>query len=299
MMMKRSIGVVLLMASTVAWAGAKVKVVTSTSDLAEFVRVVGGDRVEVDFIVRGTQNPHFVEVKPSYMMKMKSAQAFFMIGMQMEPWAPQIIDGSRNADLMIIDCSRDVTKMEVPTGKVDASQGDVHPYGNPHYWLDPENVRVILNEITEGLSKLSPADRAYFQANADTYVKDLELAMKGWKKTLEPFRGRTLITYHTSFSYFANRFGLEIAGYVEPKPGIAPTPSHVTDLIDRMKTQRIRVIGVEQFYEQSIPSSLARSTGAALVRLSTAVGGLDGTDSYKSLIDYNVRTLADAFKQNP
>jgi ABC-type Zn uptake system ZnuABC Zn-binding protein ZnuA len=286
-------------AAVSVWAGAKVKVVTSTSDLAEFVRVVGGNRVEVDFIVRGTQNPHFVEVKPSYMMKLKSAQIFIMVGMQMEPWASQIIDGSRNANLMIIDCSRDIVKMEVPPGKVDASQGDVHPFGNPHYWLDPENVRVILNEIVDALAKVSPGDREYFRANADAYTKDLASSLKEWKKALEPFRGRTLITYHTSFSYFANRFGLEIAGYVEPKPGIPPSPSHVTELIQRMKSHSIRVIGVEQFYEQSIPSSLARTTGAALVRLATAVGGLDGTNTYKNLIEYNVRTLATAFRENP
>ena len=294
--MKRILWTLIVAALAMSSVQAKIKVVASTTDLAEFVRIVGGDRVEVDFIVRGTQNPHFVEVKPSYMMKMRSAQAFVMIGMQMEPWAPQIIDGSRNTNLLVIDCSKDVTKMEVPPGKVDASQGDVHPFGNPHYWMDPENVHTILNEIAEGLGSLSAGDKEYFHANVESFARELAKKQTEWARIIAPFRGRMLITYHTSFSYFANRFGLVVAGYVEPKPGIPPTPSHVTDLTQRMKSQNIGVIGVEQFYEESIPSSLARTTGAALVKLCTSVGGVPGTDSYIQLIDYNIHALAAAFQ---
>ncbi len=276
--------------------GSKLKVVASTPDLAEFVRAVGKDRVEVDFIVRGNQNPHYVDIKPSYMMKLRSADAFVIVGMQLELWAPQIIDGSRNANLMIIDCSRPIAKLEVPTGKIDASQGDVHPHGNPHYWLDPENVPLILGEIVEGLSKLSGVDAAFFRANADAYARELAAAVVEWENQLAPYRGRPMVTYHSSFSYFAHRFGLNIIGYVEPKPGIAPTPSHVNELIQRMKKTDVCAIGLEQFYEEKIPSAIAKAAGAQVVRLSTSVGGREGIDTYRKLMDHNVRSLADAFK---
>lgn len=274
----------MLLLFTASSGTANLKVVASTSDLAEFTKIVGGNKVDVDFIVRGTQNPHFIEVKPSYMMKLKSAQAFVMIGMQLELWAPQIIDGSRNSNLLIIDCSKNIEKLEVPAGKVDASQGDVHPAGNPHYWLDPENVPVILSTIVDGLSQLSPADKNEFQANADAYIKVLAGKMAEWKKILAPFKNAKIITYHTSFSYFNHRFDLQVAGYVEPKPGIPPTPTHATELIQTMKQGNIKVIGLEQFYEDATPASIARAVGGNVVRLCTSIGGMNGTDTYLSLI---------------
>jgi zinc/manganese transport system substrate-binding protein len=297
--MKRYSLILFILVFGMSLSNAKLKIVTSTADLADLVRVVGKDRVTVDFIVRPTQNPHYVELKPSYMMKLKSADAFVMVGMQLELWAPQIIDGSRNANLMLIDCSKRVDKLEVPTGTTDASQGDVHPGGNPHYWLDPSNIALILDEIVDGLSKLAPHDAEFFRANARQYGQEISTAMMEWKKLLEPYRGKPLVTYHSSFSYFAARFGLTVIGYVEPKPGIAPTPSHVTELTQRMKSAGARIIGLEQFYEDRIPGSIAQATGATIVRLSTAVGGVDGTDSYRNLIDHNVRALAEAFKSHP
>jgi zinc/manganese transport system substrate-binding protein len=275
---------------------ANIKVIATLSDLAEFTKIVGGDRVDVESIVRGTQNPHFIEVKPSYMMKLKSADLFVMAGMQLEMWAPQIIDGSRNSRLRIVDCSKYVDKLEVPAGKADASLGDVHPFGNPHYWLDPENVKPILLAIMEGLASVSPNDRALFQANMDAYLKTLQTKISEWKKEMEPYKGAQFISYHTSFSYFAHRFGLIVAGYVEPRPGIPPTPSHISELIDLMRHANIKVIGLEQFYEDSAPQSVANAVGAKVVKLSTSVGGVRGTDTYTALIDYNVRMLSEALK---
>ena len=164
---------ILVLVLCMGLAQAAVKVVTTLPDLADLTRQVGGDRVTVDNIVRGDQNPHFVEVKPSYMMKLKSADLFFMIGMDLEMWAPQIIDGSRNTKIEVVDLSKHITKLEIPA-KLDASEGDVHRYGNPHYWLDPRNVRVMVDDIVGALSRVAPADEKYFRANADAYLKTLD-----------------------------------------------------------------------------------------------------------------------------
>jgi ABC-type Zn uptake system ZnuABC Zn-binding protein ZnuA len=294
--MKRLTCLILAVSLAAAACSAKVKVVTSLSDLADFTKVIGGDRVQVDYLVRGSQNPHFIEVKPSYMMKLKSADLFITIGMQLEIWAPQIIDGSRNPNLIVVDCSKDVAKLEVPTAKVDASFGDVHPFGNPHYWLDPENVKPILKEIFENLSKASPDDREFFKKNMDDYLKKLDAKINEWSNLMKPFKGTKLVTYHTSFSYFANRFGLSVVGYVEPKPGIPPTPSHSAELMQMIRSSGVKIIGLEQFYEDNTPAQIAESTGAKLVRLSTSVGGVDGTDDYIRLMDYNVGAIVTAMK---
>jgi ABC-type Zn uptake system ZnuABC Zn-binding protein ZnuA len=275
----------------------QIRVVTSLSDLADFAKEVGGDRVEVDHLVRGAQNPHYIEVKPSYMLKLKRAQIFFIIGMQLELWAPQIIDGSRNPDLLVVDCSRNIQKLEVPTTRLDASAGDVHPFGNPHYWLDPENVGTILEEMVEALSSVSPGDETYFRANMQSYLDRLKEKTSEWIKITEPIRGRQFVSYHSSFSYFAKRFGLTVAGYVEPKPGIPPTPSHVAELIEAMRRGKIRVIGVEQYFEDSTPRRIAQAVDGVAVRLGTSVGGVEGADDYIGLMEYDVRTLAKALKE--
>lgn len=274
----------------------KIKVVTSLSDLAEFTRAVGGDKVDVDYLVRGSQNPHYIEIKPSYMLKLKSAKLFVTVGMQLEIWAPQIIDGSRNPNLIVVDCSKNVKKLEVPTAAIDASMGDVHPSGNPHYWLDPQNVKAILEEILENLIKISPFDADYFTSNMNAYLKKLDVKMAEWAAMMLPVKGTKLVTYHTSFSYFVDRFGLAVVGYVEPKPGIPPTPSHSTELIKLMRSSGVKIVGLEQYYEDNTPAQIASATGAKLIRLSTSVGGLDGTGDYFQLIEHNIRAIVSAVK---
>jgi zinc/manganese transport system substrate-binding protein len=271
-----------------------IKLVASTADLAELAKIAGGDKVEVSFIVKGPQNPHYIDVKPSYMMKLRSADIFLIVGMQLEIWAQQIIDGSRNANLQVVDCSRNVPKLEVPTGRMDASEGDVHPLGNPHYWLDPTNVRPMMEDIVAALTRISPSDEVMFRQNMAKYLAELDARTADWKQRLAPFQGTALVTYHSSFSYFMKRFGLVVAGQVEPKPGIPPTPSHTAALVKLIRDQKITVIGVEQFFEEAVPTSIAGSSGARVVRLCTSVGGRAGTDSYMDLIEYNVAALAAA-----
>jgi ABC-type Zn uptake system ZnuABC Zn-binding protein ZnuA len=275
---------------------AAVKVVTSIPDLADFTRQIGGDRVSVDFIAKGNQNPHFVEVKPSYMMKLKSADIFFIIGMELELWAQQLVDGSRNPNLNVVDLSRNIQKMEVP-GQVNASMGDVHRFGNPHYWLDPRNIRVIADEIVQALAKASPGDEAFFRTNADTYLKRLDLKIGEWQAEMKPYTGSKIITFHKSWSYLANWLGLDVVGQVEPLPGIAPSPSHTAKLIQLVRQGGIKAIIVEPFYDLSAPQQIARSTGAKVLQLPTSVGGVDQATDYIALMDYNVSTLAAALKQ--
>jgi zinc/manganese transport system substrate-binding protein len=292
--MKRSLAYLSFLLLT-TMAHATVKVVTSLPDLADIARQIGGDRVKVDFIVRGDQNPHFVEVKPSYMMKLKSADVFLLIGMELEMWAPQIIDGSRNASLDVVDLSGNVQKLEVPA-KVDASQGDVHRFGNPHYWLDPRNIRPMSELIIAALAKVSPGDAPFFRSNADAYLKKLDAKIVEWEATMRPLAGSKIITFHRSWSYFAHWLGIVVAGEVEPKPGIAPSPSHTAELMQLIRQGNIKAIVVDPFYDMSAPEQIVRATDAKVIRLATSVGGVDAATDYISMIDYDVTTLAKALR---
>ncbi len=273
----------------------EVKVVTSLPDLADFTRQIGGENVQVDFIVRGNQNPHFVDVKPSYMLKLKSADVFLMIGMELELWAQQIIDGSRNDRLLVVDLSRPIQKLEVPV-KVDPSQGDVHRFGNPHYWLDPRNVRVIIQEIVAALAKISPANEQLYRSNAERYLKRLDEKIAEWEVTMKPYAGSKIITFHKSWTYFARWLGLDVVDQVEPKPGIQPSPSHTAQLIRRVREGGIKAIIVEPFYDTSAPEQIARATDIKILRLATSVGGVDAARDYIAMMDYNIATLANALK---
>lgn len=286
---------VILLAAASLPARATINVVTSTPDLADFVRIAGGDLVKVDPIVRGDQNPHYIEVKPSYMMKLRSAQLFFMVGMDLEKWAQQIVDGSRNSKLVVVDLSLKITKLEVPT-RLDASEGDVHRFGNPHYWLDPRNVPVIMEEIVAALSQASPADAPVFKANAAAYVKTLEAKTREWETLMKPLEGRQIITFHRSWTYFAAWLNLTVAGQVEPKPGVPPSPSHTAAMIDLVRKGGIKVILVEPFYDTSAPDQIAAAAGAKVLRVPTSVGGVEQARDYLSMMDHNVRAVAAALK---
>jgi len=292
--MKRYLIVLLILACAIA-AQAKVKVVTSLPDLADLAQRIGGDRVQVDYIVRGNQNPHFVEVKPSYMLKLKSANVFFIIGMELEMWSPQIVDGSRNRSLTVVDLSKSIQKLEVPT-RVDASQGDVHRFGNPHYWLDPRNVRALAEEMIAEFAKFAPDDEPYFRANADIFLKKLDEKIGEWEATMKPFAGSKIVTFHKSWTYFANWLGLVVADQVEPKPGIPPSPSHTAELIKLVREGNIKAIVVEPFYDVSAAERIASATSAKVIRLTTSVGGVEAANDYISMMDYNVATLAETLR---
>lgn len=274
----------------------KIKVITTLTDLASLSQAVGGDRVEVEALVKGTQDPHQIEVLPSYMVKLRNADLFVIIGMDLEMWAYPLRDGSRNAKLLLVDCSTNIERLEVPTYKVDPSHGDIHLYGNPHYWLDPENGKVIMQAIFEGLVKVSPEDYAYFENNMKTYSQKLDEKIKEWQTRAETLKGKQVIFFHNSWPYFNRRFGIEAANFIEPKPGIPPSPSHTARLIQQVKEQGIKVIAKEPFFDDRAPKMISRQTGAKLVVLPTSVGGVPEVKDYIGLFDYIVEALVKAFE---
>lgn len=271
---------------------AEIKIVCTTTVIADIVKNVGGDKVSVDYLLRGDQDPHFLEVLPSYMLKLRNADIVFKIGLDLEKWLPQLIDGSRNDKLELIDLSEYVSKKEVPTAKVDASQGDVHPYGNPHYWLDPENAKIMADEIYNTLKIFSSQDADYFRKNLDKFKKEIDLNMMNWSIKLSNLKQKNIITFHKSWIYFTDRFGLNVVGNVEPKPGIPPTPSHDADLIQLIKKDKIKIILMENYYSDSAPNHISESTGIKVLKVPIAVNGIEGIDSYIKLIDYLVKQIS-------
>jgi zinc/manganese transport system substrate-binding protein len=285
----------------VSSAASKLNVVTSTEDLAALAREAGGDRIEVDSIARGYQDPHFVEPKPSCVLKLQKADLLAVVGLQLEiGWLPPLITQSRNAKVQAgapgyLDLSAFCRILEIPTGQVTRAMGDVHPLGNPHYWLDPDNGRRIVDAFEKKFSQLRPGDAAYFAQRHKDFDQRIAEAEKRWDATMAPYRGRKVITYHRSWPALTERFGLVVVDYVEPKPGIPPTPSHTLELINIMKRENIKVILVEPYFDLRTPNSIAEKTGAKVVVLLPSVGGVNAVKDYIQLFDYDINLLTAAF----
>jgi ABC-type Zn uptake system ZnuABC Zn-binding protein ZnuA len=283
-------------------ADQKLNVVATTEDLASIAREVGGDRITVESIARGYQDPHFVEAKPSFILKLQKADLLIVVGRELEiGWLPPLIQQSRNARVQAgaegyLDASQGVRILDIPTGQITRAMGDVHPLGNPHYWLDPENGRAIATSISGKLSQFRPNDRAYFEQRLAAFGAKLTEAEKRWLALLAPYKGTKVVTYHRSFPNFADRFGLDIVGYVEPRPGIPPSPSHTLDLIQEMKRQNIKLILVEPYFDLKTPESIARATGATVLVVPPSVGGVKEAGDFFALFDYNVTLLVNALK---
>jgi len=285
-----------------ALAAGKIKIVTATSDLAALAQEVGGDHVEVESIAKGYQDPHFVEAKPSYLLKLRQADLLVVVGLQLEiGWLPPLITQSGNSRIQVggpgyLDASQFAEILEKPTGEVTRAQGDVHPYGNPHYWLDPENGRRVAKGIADKLAELRSSDAAYFNQNFESFSQRLTDASKKWLAEMEPYRGRKVITYHRSWPNFLKYFGLVTMGEIEPRPGIPPTPSHTLDLINIVKREHVSVILVEPYFDPKTPQSIARETGAQVVIMPPSVGGEKEITDYFKLFDYDLNLLIKAFQ---
>ena len=283
-------------------ASAALKVVTTTSDLGALAKEVGGDKVQVDSFAKGYQDPHFVEPKPSFILLANKADLLIVVGRELEiGWLPPIITSSRNPKIQVgaagyLDASNNVKILEIPTGQITRAMGDVHPAGNPHYWLDPGNGRRIAAAIRDKFSELSPADKAYFAQRYSDFDKRLADAEKKWDATMAPYKGTKIVTYHRSWPNFVDRFGLDTIGYVEPKPGIPPSPSHTLELIDEMKRQSVKVILVEPYFDLKTPQAIANQVGGKVLVLAPSVGGTKEATDYIALFDYNVNTLASTLK---
>lgn len=289
-MKKIMMSTIILLFSTLACA--QVKVVTTTTVICDLVKEIGKEKVKADFICRGDQDPHFLEILPSNMLKLRNADLVFKIGLGMEMWLQQIIDGSRNDKLKLMDLSKDIEKKEIPTGKIDASQGDIHPFGNPHYWLDPENAKIMAKSIYDALSDESPENAKYFEKNLNNYISKLDSKIVEWKSKMSGLKGKPIITFHKSWIYFTDRFGLKVTGQVEPKPGIPPTPSHNAELISDIKKLNVKIILMENYYSDSAPNQLAQSTGVKVIKVANAVHGQSGINSYIQMMDSIVNSLS-------
>lgn len=294
-----------LLASTASAQG-KLNVVASTEDLASITREVGGDKISVTALARGYQDPHFVEPKPSFILAVNRADLYVAVGRELEiGWLPPLLTSSRNAKIQpgargYLDASLNVRILEIPTGQITRAMGDVHPLGNPHYWLDPGNGRLIAQAIRNKLTELAPADKAYFAQRYDDFDKRLAAAEARWDGIMAPFKGTKVVTYHRSWPNFMARFGLEVVGYVEPKPGIPPSPSHTLDLVEEMKRSNIKMIVVEPYFSLKTPQAIAAQVpGAKVLVLAPSVGGVKEVTDYIQLFDYNVNLLAGALKQLP
>jgi len=280
-------------------AQAKLNVVASSSDLAAIAKSIGGDLVSAKYIVDGRSDPHFIEVLPSYMVMVTRADVYLKIGLGLDFWAQPIIDGSRNGRLKIVDCSRGISVLEKSSEPVNASMGDVHPQGNPHYWLDPANALIMAHNIAEGLAASDPANAGAYNDGLAKFTELLNDKIVTWQQDAAPLQGIQIITYHNSWPYFCRAFGIKVAGFVEPKPGIEPTASHTAEIIDLVKAQGIRVIGKEPYFSDKAPKSIAAATGALVIDLPPSVSGAPGMDDYFSLIDTLIARLLAAAGSNP
>ena len=264
---------VLIFLLSAAPAHAKVRVAASTNDLASIARSVGGDDIEVFAIARPAADPHRVEALPSYMVKVSRAQVYLRVGLGLDQWADAIIQGSRNSSIEIVDCSRGVAVIEKPSGKVDASMGDVHPDGNPHYWLDPRNAAASARAIAEGLAKVDAPHAAAYRQRAEVFAKQAAAAYEQGRATVKDLPSRAIFTYHRSWSYLADAFGLEVVQTVEPVPGIPPTARHLAELVTTAKARKVGVLIQEPYFSTDAGKFLGREAAVRAVVQSSSCDG--------------------------
>lgn len=287
----------LFLSSAVAVSSEPLPVVTTTTDLAAIMKAIGGDRVKVETIAKGFQDPHYVEAKPSYMRLVNRARMLFYTGLQLEiGWLPLLVQGARNPGLVRIDLSEGIAVLERPTGPLTRAHGDVHPDGNPHYWLNPRNGLVTAQTIARELKAVAPADGTYFDENLKGFESDLDTRRQKWEERMAPFRGTEVVAYHKQWEYLASWLGLKIIDYVEDKPGIPPAPQHVANLVRTMRQKKIKALLVANFTNPNIPQSVAEKTGAQMVILPASVGGEPGIESYADLFESITAKLAEALR---
>ena len=280
----------------------KIHVVTTLTDLADFARNVGGDFVEVRSLATGVEDTHGVPMKPSFVPLLNRADLVVLVGFDCEhAFLPALLEASRNPRIqpghqVYMDCSKGVTPVDVPKS-TDHSEGDVHPYGNPHYLLDPVLAKIAVQNICAALVAVAPEHAADFAKNRDAYLATLDAKIAGWQSELAPFKGTKFVSYHEHWPYFAARFGLVYFGTIELKPGIDPTPRHIEELISSMKSEHVPLVVREPQFPEKVPALIAKETGATLVKLPVMPGGVPDTATYIAEMDYIVNTIATALKK--
>ena len=279
---------------------AKLNVVATTEDFGSIAKEIGGDKVSVVTLARPTEDPHFVDAKPSFIAKLNRADALIDGGAELEiGWLPPLLEGARNEKLEAgkpgrIEIASGVSLLEVPA-TLDRSKGDIHAAGNPHFMVDPENGRIAAKKICDSFCQLVPADAAAFTANLAAFNAKLDAKMAEWQKLMAPFKGRRIVAYHNAWVYFAKRFGVNIDLFLEPKPGIPPTPANLAGVVERMKAEKIGVIIVYPYLSRRTAEAVAKDTGATIVDVAQFPGGMKPVDTgYIEFIDHLVRAIAGA-----
>jgi zinc/manganese transport system substrate-binding protein len=281
-------------------AGAQLKVVTSTTDLYDIAKAVGGNRITATHIGEGYQDPHFIEAKPSFVLQLRNADVWAFVGLDLEiGWMPLLLDGARNPRIRqggsgYLDVSRAIPLLDVPRGNIDRSQGDVHPLGNPHYWLDPENGRRIARLFRTKFTELDPGGAAVYDANEKNFEARLNASERSWSDELAKIKGQPVVAWHTSWRYFAEYTKMNIVGFMEPKPGVPPSPAHLAGLIQTMKRTGAKVIIMEPFYNRKTADFVAARTGAKVLIIPPSVGGVKGVNDYIAMMNYDIQQLANA-----
>jgi ABC-type Zn uptake system ZnuABC Zn-binding protein ZnuA len=291
----------MLLCLTSTMAAAQLKVVTSSTDLYDLARQVGGTHITATHIGEGYEDPHFVQPKPSFILRLREADVWAYVGLDLEiGWAPLLLDGARNQKITAgapghINVSTVIQALDANRA-VDRSQGDVHPLGNPHYWLDPNNARKIADLFSDRFSELDPKNARAYAANLAAWEARLAAAEREWQPNLATLRDKPVVAWHTSWRYFAAYTGLKIVGFIEPKPGVPPSPSHLTSLIATMKQTGAKVIIMEPFYDRKTADKVARETGATVLVVPPSVGGIKGLDDYIALMKHDISTVANALR---
>jgi len=256
---------------------APIKVVTTTMDMKSITEMIGGNKVSVQSIATGYQNPHFVDPKPSYIISLSNADLFVTVGLDLETgWSPQLLSSSRNSKIQkgspgYVDASEGVGLLQVPSS-VNRGEGDIHIYGNPHYWLDPLNGKVIARNIASGLERIDPSNKAFYEANLHAFFVKVDMKLKDWSAKMAPYKGSKIIAYHNEWVYFEKRFGLQIVDFMEPKPGIPPSPSQLVKVIREVQANKIKVIISSPYFTTSSSDVVAKQTGVKELTLATSVG---------------------------
>ncbi len=278
-----------------------IKVVTTTTDLKSITEWVGGNKVSVSSIATGYQNPHFVDPKPSYIISLSNANLFVTVGLDLETgWSPQLLSSSRNQKIQkgaagYVDASEGVGLLQVPSS-LNRGEGDIHIYGNPHYWLDPLNGKVIARNIANGLERIDPSNKAYYEANLQAFFNKVNEKLAAWAALMAPYKGSKIIAYHNEWCYFEKRFGLEIVDFMEPKPGIPPSPSQLVKVIKEVSANHIKVIISSPYFTTSSSDVVAKQTGVKELTLATSVNAFDQIHDYFDLFDYNLNQLIAVLK---
>jgi zinc/manganese transport system substrate-binding protein len=294
----------LALVSTIAGSSAafaQLKVVTTLTDLQSIAKLIGGNQVDAFAIATGYQNPHFVDPKPSYILKLARADVFVTVGLDLEiGWVPPLLKSARNSKIQkggdgYVDASIGIPLLEVPVS-ASRAQGDIHIFGNPHYWLDPMNGKIIARNICDGLVRVDPDHRSLYESNLKKFNETVDAKTKEWVEKMRPYAGTKVIAYHNEWPYFEQRFGLQVVDFLEPKPGIPPTPSQLLKVINEMKRDHIKLIITSPYFMTDSADLVARNTGGKVVTLATSVGAYDQIKTYYDLFDYDISKIIEALR---